>query len=424
MSVSSLQDRRRGYRNLLDTELAKGTHLLQKDRTQGEVEAYLKDVITCINKLDALQEKLENVGERLSLVVEGQEGEAGILDLIQEDWEYISTVMDCRDELVNLRISLQEQVSSKESFPSMIETDNSLDKMMQLKAQLQQVLLGQQELQQQLIAKAQLNKGEVAARGFEMRNTNTEAAVQYSVTDLTSTYLGGELSLGGGPRLKSDLSSQHGQILESNHNLEISHKRDLSLGRGPNFGEDQGLGGGPRLGNDQCSVKGPTLKRDLSLGADLRIGTDQSSGRGQRLGRDHIENWSNRIKACKSKRQSARKGFNYCSGHNAWLKSKPKKKHVSSKKSEFMWRQKAVQKCRSKRKYTSRLRSMSARLRRHLSLGRGVREVIQLGRGPMFRRDLDIRVLSLGRGPILVNCPGKSRLSDGNNIKRNSFLKL
>ena len=35
-----------------------------------------------------------------------------------------------------------------------------------------------------------------------------------------------------------------------------------------------------------------------------------------------------------------------------------------------------MQKCRSKRKYTSRLRSMSARLRRHLSLGRGVREVI------------------------------------------------
>ena len=217
MSVSSLQDRRRGYRNLLHTELAKGTYLLQKDRTQGEVEAYLKDVITCINKLDALQENLENVGERLSLVVEGQEGEAGILNLIQEDWDYISTVMYCRDELVNLRISLQEQVSSKESFPSMIATDNSLDKMMKLKAQLQQVLLGQQELQQQLIAKAQLNKGEVAARGFEMRNTNTEAAVQSSVTDLTSTYLGGELSLRGGPRLKSDLSSQHGQILESNH---------------------------------------------------------------------------------------------------------------------------------------------------------------------------------------------------------------
>ena len=60
--------------------------------------------------------------------------------------------------------------------------------MMQLKAQLQQVLLGQQELQHQLIAKAQLNKGEVAARGFEMRNTNTEAAVQSLVPDLTSTY--------------------------------------------------------------------------------------------------------------------------------------------------------------------------------------------------------------------------------------------
>ena len=87
--------------------------------------------------------------------------------------------MDCRDELINLRISLQDQVSSKENFPSMIATDNSLDKMMQLTAQLQQVLLGQQELQHQFIANAQLNKGEVSTRGFEMRNTNTdsEAAV-------------------------------------------------------------------------------------------------------------------------------------------------------------------------------------------------------------------------------------------------------
>ena len=75
MSIDSLQDRREGYINLLDTELAKGTYLLQKDRPQGEIEAYLKDVIHCINSLDALREKLENVGERLSIVVEGQRGE-------------------------------------------------------------------------------------------------------------------------------------------------------------------------------------------------------------------------------------------------------------------------------------------------------------------------------------------------------------
>ena len=317
--------------------------------------------------------------------------------------------MDCRDGLVSLRISLQEQVSSTENFPSMIATDNSLDKMMQLAAQLQQVLLGQQELQHQLIANAQLNKGEFAARGFEMKNTNTDSE---TVIDLTSTHLGGEPSLRGGPRLKSDLSSRDGQTLESNNNLEISHKNDLSLKRGPNFGGDQGLGGGPRLGNDQCSVKGPTLKRDLSLGADLTIATDQSPGRGQRLVRDHhIENWPNTIKTFKSKkRQSTRTGFNSCRRHNAWLNSKPKKKHVSSKKSGYMWSQKAVMKCKSKRKPTSGLCSRSPRLRRHPSLGRGVREVIQLGRGPMFRRDLNIRVLSLGRGPILVKWPGKSSL--------------
>ena len=107
------------------------------------------------------------------------------------------------------------------------------------------------------------------------------------------------------------------------------------------------------LGNDQCSGKGPTLMRVLSLGADLRTGTDQSPGTGQRLVRDHIGNQSNTIKTFKSKkRQSTRTGFNSCRRHNAWLKSKPKKKHVSSKKSEFMWRRKAVLNCKFKRKPT------------------------------------------------------------------------
>ena len=41
------------------------------------------------------------------------------------------------------------------------------------------------------------------------------------------------------------------------------------------------------------------------------------------------------------------------------------------------------------------------RLRRNLSIGRGLRRGIRLGRGRRFKRYLSIRVLSLGRGPSL-----------------------
>ena len=53
------------------------------------------------------------------------------------------------------------------------------------------------------------------------------------------------------------------------------------------------------------------------------------------------------------------------------------------------------------------------RLRRNLSIGRGLKRGIQLDRGRSFKRDLSIRVLSLGRGPSLKKCPRKSSLGKG-----------
>ena len=53
----------------------------------------------------------------------GREGEDKILELIKDDWVYISTVMDCRDEMINLKSSLQKQGSLKGNSSFVTVTD-------------------------------------------------------------------------------------------------------------------------------------------------------------------------------------------------------------------------------------------------------------------------------------------------------------
>ena len=83
----------------------------------------------------------------MSTIVDGRDGEDEILELIEADWDYITTVMDCRDELINSKSSLQEQGIPTGNSSSMTVTDDRFDQMVQLTSQMQQVLVRQQQLQ-------------------------------------------------------------------------------------------------------------------------------------------------------------------------------------------------------------------------------------------------------------------------------------
>ena len=213
----------------------------------------------CISRLDALQQKLENTGERLSILIEGQEQEGEVLEKIQDDWDLITVVMDYRDELVNLKISLQEQEASRDNNSSISSLDQTL---VQLTAKVHQILNGQQQLQHQQLTNMQSNDIDVAVRCSN------------------EIHAGGKLSLGGGPGLTGKPSSQQGKILEWDQDLGIG--RDQTLGRGQKFGADQCLGGGPRMENDLCREIDPTVKYDLGRGEGPYPGKDSISG-GQRL---------------------------------------------------------------------------------------------------------------------------------------------
>ena len=287
MSLSVLMVNRTRYRNLLEKELGKGKHFLEDDIEGGEIKIIKKNLNNCVNKINDFQQKLEDTGIKMSIVVDGQEGEDEILELIKDDWDYISTVMNCRDELINLKSSLQEQGSPKGNSSSVTVTDYRFDQMLQLITQMQQVLIGQQQLQHQQITMVHSNNGQVAVE-LEDKYWDTPAEVTFPLPNFTSNKLGGYLKLGRGPRLGGNLSlggsPRPGRDQSPGRGPRLDG--DLSLGGGPRPGRDQSLGRGPRLDGDQTLGRGPRLGGNLSLRGDLRLGRDQSPGRGSRLSGD------------------------------------------------------------------------------------------------------------------------------------------
>ena len=87
---------------------------------------------------------MSKTNERLSVVIEGQEGTQEVEQLINDDWSYIASVIECRDELVDIQESLQYQNLPSENWSSITVTEDGFNKMIQMTAQMQQVLIGQQ----------------------------------------------------------------------------------------------------------------------------------------------------------------------------------------------------------------------------------------------------------------------------------------
>ena len=160
MSIAFLKGNRTRFRNLLAKELAKGRSLVQDVEQEGSI--HMRDVNNCIKRLNEFITKLEEANEKLSMAMEGRDGAEEIEELIKEDWEFISSVMDCRDELMEINIS--EQRSPTDNYSSATITEDKFDQLIQMTSKMQQVIIGQQQLQQQQqISIGQLNSSKTAS---------------------------------------------------------------------------------------------------------------------------------------------------------------------------------------------------------------------------------------------------------------------
>ena len=120
MSISFLKESRTKYRNLLEKELERGKRLIEEaTQEQYEIKIFSKSLSNCINRLNDIIETLEQTDERLSIVVDGQDGAQEVEQLITEDWSYIAEVVDSRYELEDIQQALQDQRSPQEIFSLM-----------------------------------------------------------------------------------------------------------------------------------------------------------------------------------------------------------------------------------------------------------------------------------------------------------------
>ena len=185
MSTSILKGNRTRYRNLLEKELEKGKKMTEEAaQEQYEQKVFSKSLNNCIKRLNEFTEKLEQTNERLSIVVDGQEGAQEVEQFINQDWSYISEVIDCRDELIDIQRMLQDQRSPTENVPSVTVTEDRLTQMIQVTAQMQQVLISQQQLQQQqqhdsqrLMSKLS-EQAKTSVSGIQLSNENYAVAVE------------------------------------------------------------------------------------------------------------------------------------------------------------------------------------------------------------------------------------------------------
>ena len=69
--------------------------------------------------------------------------------LMNDDWSCIAEVTDCRDELVDILQSLQDQKPPSENWSLITVIEGKFNQMIQMTAQMQQVMIGQQQMQQQ-----------------------------------------------------------------------------------------------------------------------------------------------------------------------------------------------------------------------------------------------------------------------------------
>ena len=123
--------------------MEKANRLIEQNAEQYESNVFSENLKTCVNRLNAIIEKLEQTNDRLSVVIEGQEATQEV------EWNSLSMMTGhSLPELVDIQESLQDQNLPSENWSFITVTGDRSNKKIQMTAQMQQVLIGQQQIQQ------------------------------------------------------------------------------------------------------------------------------------------------------------------------------------------------------------------------------------------------------------------------------------
>ena len=141
MSSYFLKDNR--TRHLAGERIGKANRLIEQNAEQYESNVFSENLKTCVNRLNAIIEKLEQTNNGLSVIIEGQEATQEV------EWNSLSMMTGhSLPELVDIQESFQDQNLPSENWSFIRVTGDRSNKKIQMTAQMQQVLIGQQQIQQ------------------------------------------------------------------------------------------------------------------------------------------------------------------------------------------------------------------------------------------------------------------------------------
>ena len=99
--------------------MEKANHLIEQNAEQYESNVFSENLKTCVNRLNAIIEKLEQTNDGLSVVIDGQEATQEV------EWNSFSMMTGhSLPELVDIQESLQDQNLPSENWSFITGTED------------------------------------------------------------------------------------------------------------------------------------------------------------------------------------------------------------------------------------------------------------------------------------------------------------
>ena len=136
LALSYFKANRTRYKNLLEKELAIGKKLLEEDKEEIDIKELTRQLNKSIKRLTEFCEKLDFTNEKISMAVTlGADETDNIEQLINGDCTFMSSAVDCRDQL----LVRQESIQDAKSVTNTEERVSRLEQ--QLNVQMQQLMI-------------------------------------------------------------------------------------------------------------------------------------------------------------------------------------------------------------------------------------------------------------------------------------------
>ncbi|VDI16700.1 Hypothetical predicted protein [Mytilus galloprovincialis] len=155
-NVRFLKGVRTRYRNSIQTEILNGKQILSSEVDKIDEQRFVLEATKCADKLKMYSEKLEIQSGKLASALE-DEGEF-IDDIVGEDCELCSNVMDCYLDLIQFKERLVDFIK-KESIE--VKENEFSSQIVELQREMKDIMQSQMKQQHEIFKKQSINEKKI-----------------------------------------------------------------------------------------------------------------------------------------------------------------------------------------------------------------------------------------------------------------------